>query len=175
MYTDFGYMEEGKLGKPYDLKLMVRLGKFLSPYWALMVLSLLFVLIMAGLDLLIPYLTKEAIDRYIVVSAREVVLKEDAPQEERHLLLQYEDRLIPRKEPGRFLLPPEILRSMDGKEVLTLQRKGLLSENRYYVFVPLSEKEEQILRKYPSLFEKSGRYGVIPWDKMKERPREDLF
>ena len=77
MYTDFGYMEEGKLGKPYDLKLMARLGGFLKPYWSLMALSLLFVLIMAGLDLLIPYLTKEAIDRYIVVSAREVVLRED--------------------------------------------------------------------------------------------------
>ena len=74
MYTDFGYMEEGKLGKPYDLKLMTRLGGFLRPYWALMALSLLFVLIMAGLDLLIPYLTKEAIDRFIVVAAREVVL-----------------------------------------------------------------------------------------------------
>ena len=70
-------MEEGKLGKPYDLKLMARLGKFLRPYWALMGLSLLFVLIMAALDLLIPYLTKEAIDRHIVISAREVVLKGD--------------------------------------------------------------------------------------------------
>ena len=45
-----------------------------------MALSLLFVLIMAALDLLIPYLTKEAIDRYIVVAAREVVLKEMAHQ-----------------------------------------------------------------------------------------------
>jgi hypothetical protein len=36
MYTDFGYMEEGKLGKPYDLKLMVRLGAFIRPYWILM-------------------------------------------------------------------------------------------------------------------------------------------
>jgi len=32
MYTDFGYMEEGKLGKPYDLKLMVRLGDVIRPY-----------------------------------------------------------------------------------------------------------------------------------------------
>src|SRR4030043_1027785 len=98
MYTDFGYMEEGKLGKPYDLKLMVRLGKFLRPYWALMVLSLLFVLIMAGLDLLIPYLTKEAIDRYIVVAAREVVLKEDGSPPERGFWDQYGKKLVPEKE-----------------------------------------------------------------------------
>ena len=41
---------------------MVRLGGFLKSIWKLMALSLLFVLIMAGLDLIIPYLTKEAID-----------------------------------------------------------------------------------------------------------------
>src|SRR5512139_234440 len=113
MYTDFGYMEEGKLGKPYDLKLMARLWGFLSPYWALMVLSLLFVLIMAGLDLLIPYLTKEAIDRYIVVAAREVVLKEDGSPEERRFLNQYAQALIPKKEKGKFLLPPDIVQAMD--------------------------------------------------------------
>ena len=77
MYTDFGYMEEGKLGKPYNLKLMTRLWVFLRAHWFLMAVSLLFVLIMAALDLFIPYLTKEAIDRYVVPSAREVVLKGD--------------------------------------------------------------------------------------------------
>ena len=105
MYTDFGYMEEGKLGKPYDLKLMVRLGAFIRPYWVLMVLSLLFVLIMAALDLLIPYLTKEAIDRYIVTSAREVVLREDGSPEEERLWSRYGKALIPKKEKGKFLLP----------------------------------------------------------------------
>lgn len=113
MYPDFGYMEEGKLGKAYDLRLMGRLSIFIKPYWGLIGLSLVLVLTLAAFDLVIPYLTKEAIDRYIVVSAREVILKEEASQEERHLLLRVEDRLIPLKEPGRFLVPPEVLRSMD--------------------------------------------------------------
>src|SRR4030065_470431 len=124
MYTDFGYMEEGKLGKPYDLKLMGRLGTFLRPYWALMVFSLLFVLIMAGLDLLIPYLTKEAIDRYIVISAREVILKRDGSPEEERFWNRYGKDLIPRKEKGKFLLPPEVLQSMDRKEVALFQKSG---------------------------------------------------
>ncbi len=77
MYPDFGYMEEGKLGKAYDLKLMMRLGTFLRPYWLLIGLSMFFVLFMTAFDLLVPYLTKEVIDRYIVVYAREGVLKRD--------------------------------------------------------------------------------------------------
>ncbi len=174
MYTDFGYMEEGKLGKPYDLKLMLRLGGFLKPYWKLIAFSLFFVLIMAGLDLLIPYLTKEAIDRYIVVAAREVVLRGDGSPEERRFLSQYGQKFIPEKEKGRFLLPPDASQSMDRKEMNLFEKSGLLTENRYYLFTPTRE-EEPIIRKYPSLFEKSGSYCFISMDRMKELKREDLL
>jgi ABC-type multidrug transport system fused ATPase/permease subunit len=175
MYTDFGYMEEGKLGKPYDLKLMARLGGFLRPYWSLMALSLLFVLIMAGLDLLIPYLTKEAIDRYIVVGAKEVVLRGDGSPEDRRFWNQYGQKFIPKKEPGRFLLPPDVLQSMDRKEIARFQKVGLLTENRYYLFVPEKPEEEGLLKKYPSSFEKSGSTWFISFDRMKELKREDLL
>jgi ATP-binding cassette subfamily B multidrug efflux pump len=175
MYTDFGYMEEGKLGKPYDLKLMARLGGFLRPYWSLMALSLLFVLIMAGLDLLIPYLTKEAIDRYIVVGAKEVVLRGDGSPEDRRFWNQYGQKFIPKKEPGRFLLPPDVLQSMDRKEIARFQKVGLLTENRYYLFVPEKPEEEGLLKKYPSSFERSGSYWFISFDRMKELKREDLL
>jgi ABC-type multidrug transport system fused ATPase/permease subunit len=168
-------MEEGKLGKPYDLKLMARLGGFLRPYWALMALSLLFVLIMAGLDLLIPYLTKEAIDRYIVVGAREVVLREDGSPEEYRFRNQYGQVLIPKKEKGKFLLPPDALRAMDRKEIAFLQKSGLLIENRYYLFIPQKQEERVILKKYPSLFEQSGSHWFISFDRMKELKKEDLL
>jgi ATP-binding cassette subfamily B multidrug efflux pump len=174
MYADFGYMEEGKLGKPYDLKLMARLGGFLRPYWRLMAFSLLFIMIVAALDLLIPYLTKEAIDRYIVVEAREVVLREDGSLEEHRFWSQYGQKLIPEKEKSRFLLPPEVLRSMDRKEMTLFQKSGLLTENRYYLFVP-QKSEEDIIKKYPSFFERSGSHWFIPINRMKELKREDLL
>lgn len=173
MYADFGYMEEGKLGKPYDLKLMVRLAAFLRPYWFLMGLSLFFVLIMVVLDLVIPYLTKEAIDRYIVTSAREVILRQDGSLEEGRLLRQVEKDLIPTEEEGRFLLPPDAFRSMDRREAARFQKAGLLSENRYYLFIPRSPEEEALLATYPSLFERSGPYGFIAFDRVKELTRED--
>ncbi len=175
MHADFGYMEEGKLGKPYDLKLMARLGGFLRPYWKLMALSLLFVLIMAGLDLIIPYLTKEAIDRYIVVAAREVVLKGDGSPEERHLWNQYGEKFIPHKQQEKFLLPPETLQSMDRKDLALFQKYGLLTENRYYLFIPQRREEEDLLKKYPSVFENTGSRWIISYDRMKELKREDLL
>jgi ABC-type multidrug transport system fused ATPase/permease subunit len=173
MYADFGYMEEGKLGKPYDLKLMVRLGAFLRRYWFLMSLSLFFVLVMAALDLVIPYLTKEAIDRYIVTSAREVILRRDRSPEEKRLLQRFENDLIPMKKEGRFLLSPEALSSMDRRETALFQKAGLLSENRYYLFIPRRLEEETLLIKYPTSFERSGPYCFISLDRMKELERED--
>ncbi len=173
MYADFGYMEEGKLGKPYDLRLMVRLWTFLRRYWFLMSLSLFLVLVMAGLDLVIPYLTKEAIDRYILPSAREVILRRDGSTEERRFLQHVGKDLIPMKEEGRFLLPPEALSSMDRKEAAFFQKAGLLTESRYYLFIPQRPEEEALLTKNPSAFERSGPYRFIPLDRMNDLKRED--
>ena len=66
MRTDLGYFEETKLGKAYDLKLLKRLYPFTRPYKALIIWSIILVVAITFLDLSLPYLTKTAIDRYIV-------------------------------------------------------------------------------------------------------------
>jgi ATP-binding cassette subfamily B multidrug efflux pump len=66
MLTDFGYSEETHLGKPYDLKLLRRLYPFTRPYRWLLVGSIGLVIFITLLDLALPYVTKIAIDRYIV-------------------------------------------------------------------------------------------------------------
>ncbi len=174
MYPDFGYMEEGKLGKAYDLKLMGRLGPFLKPYWKLISLTLLLVLAMAILDLLIPYLTKEAIDRYIAVSAKEVVLKGDESPLEKRLWMQYGKDLLPQHEKGKFLLPAEPSRSMDRKEIASFRKAGLLTEKRYYLFVPRGEKDEALIKRYPYFFARAGSYWSISFDDLEKLKREDL-
>lgn len=57
--------EDDVVGKAYDSRLMRRLIRYLYPYkWAALT-SLVAVLIKAGLDVLGPYLTKVAVDRYM--------------------------------------------------------------------------------------------------------------
>jgi ABC-type multidrug transport system fused ATPase/permease subunit len=161
-------MEEGRLGKAYDLRLMVRLGTFLKPYWMLMGFSLLFVLIMASLDLLIPYLTKEAIDRYIVGDSREIILKKDGSPKEEEFWNRYGKNLIPKEEKGKFLIPHNVLQSVDRREVTSFQKLGLFTENRYYLFIPQKEEEERLIKKYSASFERSGSYWFISLDRMKD-------
>ncbi len=66
MQPDQGYFEETKLGKTYDLKLLKRLYPFTRPYRLLLFGSIGLVLLITCLDLALPYVTKIAIDRYIV-------------------------------------------------------------------------------------------------------------
>jgi len=59
------YPEEEILGKAYDARLMARILLYLRPYWKLIALSFTFLLLQTGSQLLGPYITKVAIDRYI--------------------------------------------------------------------------------------------------------------
>jgi len=66
MHTDYGYFEEKQLGKPYDVKMLKRLYPFAKPYRLFFILSICLVILITLLDLSLPYITKIAIDRYIV-------------------------------------------------------------------------------------------------------------
>ena len=66
MRTDFGYFEEEKLGKPYDIQLLRRFYPFARPYKLWFTASILLIIVITLLELALPYLTKIAIDRYII-------------------------------------------------------------------------------------------------------------
>src|ERR1051326_2432045 len=57
--------EEEVLGKAYDSRLMKRLLKYLQPYRWKVVLALASIVLKAGADVLGPFLTMVAIDRYL--------------------------------------------------------------------------------------------------------------
>src|SRR5437588_12694813 len=57
--------EEEVLGKAYDSRLMKRLLKYLRPYTWQVAIALAAIVLKAGADVLGPYLTKIAIDKYL--------------------------------------------------------------------------------------------------------------
>ncbi|RJP19542.1 MAG: ABC transporter ATP-binding protein [Candidatus Abyssobacteria bacterium SURF_5] len=60
------YHEEEALGKAYDARLVKRLWQYMRPYKGRIMLSLFFLLILSGFQLLQPYLVKRAIDEHIL-------------------------------------------------------------------------------------------------------------
>ncbi len=65
-----GYFEEEELGKPYDMTILKRLWPFVRPYKGVISAAILLVMLITLIDLSIPYITKTAIDRYIVPSGK---------------------------------------------------------------------------------------------------------
>ncbi|MFZ0612103.1 MAG: hypothetical protein WAM73_07695, partial [Desulfobacterales bacterium] len=66
MPTDIGYFEEGQLDKRYDARLLRRMAPFVRPFAKPIFWSVLLVVGITLLELAVPYVTKVAIDRYIV-------------------------------------------------------------------------------------------------------------
>ena len=62
------------LGKAFDAKLVRRLVRFVTPYKALFAVSVLLTIVLAGIQLVIPYLTKTAIDSFMTLPHSVVVL-----------------------------------------------------------------------------------------------------
>ena len=63
--------EEEVLGKAYDGRLMRRLLKYLRPYSWQVAVALISIIFKAGLDVLGPFLTKTAIDKYLTHSTEQ--------------------------------------------------------------------------------------------------------
>ncbi|MGH7886974.1 MAG: ABC transporter ATP-binding protein, partial [Candidatus Binatia bacterium] len=59
------HQEDEILGKIYDARLMARVLRYLRPYWKLLAMAFAFLMLQTGTQLLGPYITKIAIDRYI--------------------------------------------------------------------------------------------------------------
>ena len=65
--SEFNRTDDDKVeGKVYDRQLFSRLAVYGKPYWHLIVLSVFFILVGMSFELLGPYLTKIAIDQYIL-------------------------------------------------------------------------------------------------------------
>jgi ATP-binding cassette subfamily B multidrug efflux pump len=69
MQTNAGIFEEKKLEKSYDIKLLWRIYPFVKSYRLLLTFSIIMAMTITLLDLSLPYITKIAIDRYIVPKA----------------------------------------------------------------------------------------------------------
>ncbi len=66
MHSEYGYVEEAKLGNPYDLAQLRRLFPFVWRYKRLFFYAIGLVTLITLVDLSLPYMTKIAIDRHIV-------------------------------------------------------------------------------------------------------------
>lgn len=96
MHHDYGHFEESTLGKTYDAQLLKRLLPFALQYRQMLLWSAGLVVLITLLELALPYVTKMAIDRFIVPPSEKSQTVATAPESagERLLSIPLEDPLV---------------------------------------------------------------------------------
>jgi ATP-binding cassette subfamily B protein/subfamily B ATP-binding cassette protein MsbA len=135
-----GYQDEEILGKPYDARLVRRLLSFVRPYTRQVVAAVAMLLVVAGFELALPYLTKLAIDDYIVATARTVRVAEPAAPGSEAFLRSHADDLVPLGTAAAgvrsFVVPSKVLSKYDPREVARATSAGIVTDETWYLAEP---------------------------------------
>jgi ABC-type multidrug transport system fused ATPase/permease subunit len=170
--------EEKRSKRTYDLRIVRWLFGFALPYRRFMVLSLLFMILTAGLELLVPYITKTAVDRYISPSwrkARFSGMGKDKGLENR-LREKYPSSLVTLGE-GTYLID---LSSVDREDKTNLEKLGYVSRDRYLVINLKGIKEEElegvreILKNHREVFHSVGEMYFADYSSLKKLDNREL-
>ena len=134
MHGDFGYMEEGKLGKPYNIKLLKRLGVYAIPYRRIIALALTVAFVITLTDLVLPYLSKIAIDRYILSSWQEVKLDNPEYKAVKEFSLKYKDILTYSRDRRTAFFHEKEVKAVDPILLNECRKEGSITETPWYLF-----------------------------------------
>jgi ATP-binding cassette subfamily B multidrug efflux pump len=164
MIGDYGYMEEGKLGKPYDLRLMRRLTHYASPYRKVILLALVLTMLITLMDLSLPYLTKIAIDRYILATWYRLdlaPLEQPAKREIRETLGQAMEQT---RDGSYAFVSLEQLKKFDPALVHKLKSAGLLSDQGYCRVPP--DVAVRLLKEESDVFHLRDESWMVPFERV---------
>ena len=132
MYGEYGYMEEGELGKPYNFRLLRRLAHYALPYRMSIALALALTLMATLLELALPYMTKVAIDRYIISSwyrARIAASDKDSGKGVAHTY----DRFLKKAASGSNAFISNVnVKKIDPAVLHEYRSRGIISNERFY-------------------------------------------
>ncbi len=175
MYGEYGYMEEGRLGKPYDLKLLKRLVRYALPYRKTILMALSLAVLITLVDLALPYLSKIAIDRYILTSYNAVPLDAADKSVTEDFLSRYPDILVMEEDGSGGLIHHTDLRKIDPRDLHRYKTRGLISDRTYYRF-----SQDTAQRAFPSGVPRQAlvlenRGYAIPMEHLETLGRQDLL
>jgi len=131
MQFDYGHMEEGHLGKPYNMRLLKRLIPYSRPYRKPIVLALALTILITLFYLAIPYLPKIAIDRYILSLWYPV-----NQQETQNLATEFSDRyghlVVATEETGLGFISNAHIKQIDPGDLRRYYDRGIISKEGFY-------------------------------------------
>ncbi|MBD3349406.1 MAG: ATP-binding cassette domain-containing protein [Candidatus Eisenbacteria bacterium] len=133
-----GYHDEEVMGKPYDARLVRRLVKYVRPYLSQVAIAVFILIFVAAAELALPYITRTAIDDYIVATSRVVTVGDDPSDFARAFLSEHKDDLAPLVSGldgarEAYVVRSKAISGYDPRDVVRATDEGLLGEVDYYL------------------------------------------
>jgi ATP-binding cassette subfamily B multidrug efflux pump len=173
MIGDYGYMEEGKLGKPYDLRLMRRLTQYASPYRRVILLALVLTMLITLMDLSLPYLTKIAIDRYILATWYRLDLAPLEQPEKREIREALGQAVEQTRDGSYAFVSLEQLKKLDPALVHKLKSAGLLSDQGYCRVPP--DVAVRLLKEQSDVFHLRDESWMVPFERVNTMKPDEIL
>ena len=164
MYGDYGYMEEGQLGKAYNVRILRRLAHYAVPYKRMIVAALFLTIMITLLDLALPYLSKIAIDRYIVAAWYRVNLSDMGKAGARDFITTYGHILKMSKDASFGLVSHGSIKKIDPSVLHEYRRKGIISEKRFYSAPPDRNNETIVEKQIGNFWRMADESIVFPFE-----------
>ena len=175
MFGEYGYMEEGRLGKPYNLRLLKRLAKYLVPYMKTIGTAFFLTMLITLFDLAAPYLSKIAIDRYILSSwyVMDTTILSEA--EARDHYVRYGHLLRKSRDGSLYLISHADLKRIDPADLHEYKSRKVLSSERLYRAGSDVRIRVGSLKKENDIFEMDDGSIMISYERLRGLPHGDIL
>ncbi len=156
----------------YDSKIIKWFLRYVRPYRTLLFISIVLLLFITVFDLALPYITKVAIDKYVMPSYAEIILNGRDPDFERSIRQKYADILVPLGE-NRFICD---LSRLPKEDRVLLETKQYIGKERYIVVTPdMGTEAVEKAENYPEVFRKVNGMYIAPVEATKKLKPKDLM
>jgi len=175
MFGEYGYMEEGKLGKPYNLRLLKRLSYYAFPYKKTVFAALFLSILLTLSDLAIPYLSKIAIDRYILSSWYRVDIHKLAGSGLKDFSGKYGQFLIKGADPSFCYISHPDLKKIDPADLQVLKDLGILGVERFYKTKPHVQTGLEPVLEGVTIIKMADGSMMIPHGRLNRLSSQDIL
>ena len=175
MFGDYGYEEEGKLGKPYNFKLLKRLARYALPYRKTVATALSFTILIALFSLVVPYLSKIAIDRYILPAWHRVETEKPEDPESNDMKSRY-GHLLEKDRDGSFYYISSLhIKEIDPAHLHTYKAQGIITPGRFYLVSPDLLAGTSLEKEIAGFHEMRDGSLLIPYKLVNTLPKKEIL
>jgi ATP-binding cassette subfamily B protein/subfamily B ATP-binding cassette protein MsbA len=173
-FSSFGKSRLGE--RVYDSRLLRELLRYLKPYKFLLVICVILLIATTIFSISLPYITRLAIDRYVVPSHVKLELSGKDLRLEEAVKKKYTQDLLHLTD-ETYLVD---LSKMEKEDRFLLEEGSYLSKERYFLLDPSnlkpSEREKllTVVSKYPEVFSEKGGSFFARTDDLKKMEKEDI-